>query len=211
MGLEGIVGSGKTTILDGLLPIVVANFPGTPVMAVREPGSSEIAEEIRGIFQRRRPVGSEKISLSCETTLVAAARAQLIDTIIVPTLEEGGIVLADRCYISSLAIQGIVEGFGTNRVSEINHSVVGACLPDKVFLLNVEINTAMGRLNDTERDRFETKGIKFWTQVAQAYLYLAQQLPGLIKEIDANRPIEAILKDICLELGLGKVEKLPGN
>ena len=71
---------------------------------MREPGSTGIAEAIRKLAQGTQ--FDEAMDPICEAYLFAAARAQLLKTIVKPAVDAGGIVIADRSFISSLAYQG---------------------------------------------------------------------------------------------------------
>lgn len=102
--LEGIVGSGKSTQVKKLVDFLSVRFPDREVLSVREPGSTPIAEDIRHLAQRKE-WENEEMSPITNAYLYAAARAQLLDTVIKPALEKGVIVISDRSFLSSLAQQ----------------------------------------------------------------------------------------------------------
>src|SRR4029077_7561860 len=79
-----------------------------------------------------------------ETTLFAAARAELADRVIGPALAEGRDVVCDRYLDSSLAYQGLVRGLGLERVLELNLVVTGGLLPHRTFLVLVDPEGAFG-------------------------------------------------------------------
>lgn len=98
-----MVGSGKSTQSKKLFEYLQEKYPERKIIHVREPGSTIIAQEIRLLAQSR--VFEEDMHHLTEAYLYAAARAQLLNTVVKPTLEAGGIVISDRSFISSLAYQ----------------------------------------------------------------------------------------------------------
>lgn len=119
---EGIVGSGKSTQSKKLFEYLKEKYPDRNVIQVREPGSTIIAQEIRLLAQSR--VFEEEMDSICEAYLYAASRAQSLRHLVRPTLDAGGIVVADRSFISSLAYQGEARGLGLDRIMEINQHAV---------------------------------------------------------------------------------------
>lgn len=100
---EGMVGSGKSTQSKKLFEYLQVKYPERKIIHVREPGSTIIAQEIRLLAQSR--VFEEEMDPICEAYLYAASRAQSLRHMVKPTLDAGGIVIADRSFISSLAYQ----------------------------------------------------------------------------------------------------------
>lgn len=119
---EGMVGSGKSTQSKKLFEYLQEKYPDRKIIHVREPGSTIIAQEIRLLAQSR--VFEEEMDPICEAYLYAASRAQSLRHLVRPTLEAGGIVIADRSFISSLAYQGEARGLGLDRIMEINQHAV---------------------------------------------------------------------------------------
>ncbi len=102
--LEGVVGTGKSTQSRRLVKALEERYPGKEALLVREPGGGPIAEAIRELVQAR--TFDEDMHPVTDAYLYAAARAQLIQSTIVPVLANGGIVVSDRNVCSSLAYQG---------------------------------------------------------------------------------------------------------
>ena len=107
--LEGIVGSGKSTQSKRLVTYFTSLFPEKEILLVREPGSTPIAEDIRHLAQKKE-WADEVMHPLTNAYLYAAARAQLLHTIVKPALESGKIVISDRSFLSSLAQQGFAQG-----------------------------------------------------------------------------------------------------
>lgn len=82
--------------------------------------------------------------------LYAAARAQLIHTKIIPELHAGKIVISDRSFLSSLAYQGEAQGLGFEKVMSINNDAIADCIPDIVFFISTDVDTAMSRVMDAK-------------------------------------------------------------
>jgi dTMP kinase len=181
---EGIDRSGKTTQARMLCEAL-----GEAALAVREPGGTELGEEIRGLVK-----GSIRMGARAEALLFAAARAQLVDEVIRPALEAGRVVVSDRYTDSSLAYQGAARALGVEDVAELNEFATGRVLPDVTFLL--EIDPAVAEERAGHLDRFEDEGDELQRQVAAAYDRLAGSDPGRWKRIDAARPSREVHAEV---------------
>ena len=124
------------------------------------------------------------------SALFAAARAELVATVIRPALERGATVVCDRYLDSSLAYQGIARGLGVGPVLDLNACVSGDLVPDRTFLLDIEPGRAVDRLGAP--DRMERQADAFKAAVAQAYRELARRYPDRIVVLDATLPPDAI-------------------
>jgi len=184
---EGVDGSGKTTQAQLLAESVQAE--GRDVVATREPGGTELGEQVRHLLLE----GIEMTPWS-ETTLFAAARAELVGRVIEPALADGKDVVCDRYIDSSLAYQGIARGLGLERVLELNLVVTGGLLPDRTFLVLVDPEVAFGR--SKAADRIEREGEEFHRTVDEAYRSLAEMYPERIVTVDGNRSPEAVAEEI---------------
>lgn len=102
---EGIVGSGKSTQSRKLVEFLRAKYGDDAIIHVREPGSTPIAEDIRHLAQAKE-WENEIMHPLTNAYLYTAARAQTLHTIVKPALEDGKIVVSDRCFLSSCAYQG---------------------------------------------------------------------------------------------------------
>lgn len=101
---EGIVGSGKSTQAKKLVEFFREKYGTDMVVYVREPGSTPIAEDIRHLAQKKE-WENESMHPLTNAYLYAAARAQTIHTIVKPALESEKMVISDRSFLSSCAIQ----------------------------------------------------------------------------------------------------------
>jgi dTMP kinase len=183
--IEGLDGAGKTTLCQGL----AAALPDARLL--REPGGVELSERIRELVKDPRL----EVDPRAEALLYAAARAQLVATLVEPLLEAGTTVLLDRFVDSSLAYQGAGRSLGVEAVRAINDFGTGGLVPDLTLLLRID--PAVGRARQDDRgealDRLELAGESFFEAVARAYDDLAAAEPQRFRVLDAGAPPEAVL------------------
>jgi dTMP kinase len=185
---EGLDGSGKSTQAQLLAEAI--RGAGREVETTREPGGTALGEQVRELL-----LDGDGIAPWAEAALFAAARAELVDRVIVPALERGAVVICDRYLDSSLAYQGVARGLGVDRVLELNLPAIRGRLPDRTFLLEIEPAHAARRLGGS-RDRIEREDDDFRRKVADAYRLLAETFPQRIEAIEADRPAETIAEEI---------------
>src|SRR3954462_15637423 len=187
--LEGIDRSGKTTQTRLLCEAL-----GEDAVGVREPGGTEAGERIREILKDP----ALKLSARTEALLFAAARAELVEQVIRPALEEGRTVVSDRFLDSSLAYQGGARGLGVEEVAGINRFALGGVRPDLTLLLDIDPAAAAQRAG--ESDRFESEGADLQRRVLEAYEELIAAEPARWRRIDADRPPEEVHGDVLAEV-----------
>lgn len=192
IAIEGADGAGKSTIAAAVVDRLRA--AGRSVRLVREPGGTEIGEEIRRLLLH----GSE-MSPWTEALLFAAQRAQLVDEVVGPALEAGDLVVSDRSYFSSLAYQGEARGLGVEAVRSINEAGLAGVVPDLVVVLWLDPDVALAR--QEELDRIGAVGEDFQRLVANSYRRLAEAEPERVRLVDADRPVEAIVDEIMELIG----------
>lgn len=190
--LEGTDGSGKTTQINKLKKYF--SEKGYNVVCTREPGSTPIGEKIREIIIDKN---NSEMSDITEALLYAAARAQLVDEVIEPVLEDGGIVISDRFLDSSIVYQGFARGMGGNFIRNINKAGVKSLEPDITFLLKLKPEDSIARKSkQAELDRLEAEKDTFHQRVFDGYIRLAKRNKERIKIIDALKTEEVIYKEM---------------
>lgn len=182
---EGPDGCGKTTQMNLLAQYFEKK--GKKVVLTREPGGKGLGEKVREILLNY----NGEVSDRCESFLFLADRAQNIDIIVKPAVEQGEIVLCDRHIDSTVAYQGYGRGLDINEINILNNLATGGKKPDLTLVFDVDVETSMKRVGK-EKDRMESAGIDFHNRVRNGYLELAKQEPDRIKVLDATKTIEEI-------------------
>ena len=186
---EGADGCGKTTQMKLLAEYLKQQ--GKDVILTREPGGKGLGEKVREILLNYDGPVSDR----CESFLFLADRAQNIDIIVNPAVEDGKIVLCDRHIDSTVAYQGYGRGLDIERINKLNDIATNGKKPDLTFVFDIDVETSMKRVGK-EKDRMESAGIDFHNRVRKGYLELAKQEPQRIKVLDATKSIEEIHKNV---------------
>lgn len=199
ISFEGPEGSGKTTQIEHLLPKL--EKLGHEVVVTREPGGTEIGEEIRHLL-----IHSSSNSEMCPETellLFAASRAQLVREIILPALEDGKIVLCDRYLDSTTVYQGAARRVSADPVSMINEFAIGTVVPDLTIITDVPAEMSMSRVRHRASDlpdRMERENIDFYRIVREGYLLLAKSLPERFYVVDGTEGENEVARAIWAEV-----------
>lgn len=198
---EGSEGSGKSTQIE-LLAEELAGM-GHDVVVTREPGGTEIGEEIRHLLIHSSSGG--RMTPETELLLFAASRAQLVRELIIPALKKGSIVLCDRFLDSTTVYQGAARSISSDPVAFINQFAVGPVSPDLTFILDVpaeeSIRRVRRRVSDLP-DRMERENIDFYNKVREGYLLLAKSLPErfhIVNGTDALRENQEEILKVVLD------------
>ncbi|MGV8123878.1 MAG: dTMP kinase [Candidatus Xenobiia bacterium LiM19] len=200
--LEGIEGTGKSTQAKALYESLTEM--GYPTVFSREPGGTRIGNLIREILIN--PEYHEMCVLT-EIFLFAAARAQHVEQLFRPKLEEGYVVICDRFADSSIAYQGYGRNVPLALIREINSAATWSIQPNLTFFLDLEPETALHRVRlrveetETIPDRLEREQLDFFHKVRNGYRRIAQEEPHRFRWLDATLEPEALHKkitDLCL-------------
>ena len=167
---EGIDGCGKSTQARFLLERM--NNSGVETILVREPGGTNISESIREILLHSSSSG--QMGDRTESLLMTASRAQLTQEVIIPNMDQGKFVIADRYSDSTLAYQGGGRNLDIEWLIELNNYATFTLLPNITFFVDIRPEEALRRL-DNDKDRIEGEGIEFQTRVRKTYHELAER------------------------------------
>jgi len=190
--LDGPDGAGKSTQARALCEWLRA--AGRTVLHLREPGSTPLGEALRTLLLQP---GTGELRPLTEALLFTAARAELVAQVIAPALAQGQVVVAERCYLSTLAYQGLAARPGVDRelLLELTRQAHGDCLPHAVFVLDVPAAVAAARRQARAGDRIELRGIDYHARVRAAFLEVARHEPAA-QIVDASGSSSAVQQQL---------------
>jgi dTMP kinase len=188
---EGIDGSGKSTQLRLLAGEL--RLQGYNVLATMEPGGTPLGRRLREAFLETE----ETVAPLAELLLFAADRAQHVEFLVKPALEEGKIVVSDRFADATVAYQGAGRGFPEKTVSQIVNLATGGLKPDLTLFFDLPIEKAILRAksrtdNETVRNRMDSETTDFYKRVREAYLKIAEKEAERFRVVEASGSVEEI-------------------
>ena len=192
---EGIDGSGKST--QAKLLIKKLGSSSIQTCFIREPGGTKISEEIRHVLLNKR---DEDMIDRTEALLMCASRAQLTKNIIIPELESGKWVIADRYSDSTLAYQGGGRGIDLDWLIKLNEFATFGTVPDITFYIDIDAETGFQRRKNISADRIESAGIEFQDKIRNKYLEIIDYFSERCVHVDGNLSIDAISEIIWEEI-----------
>jgi dTMP kinase len=195
---EGLDCSGKSTQARLLVERLEETLAGCSVIFLREPGGTEISEQIRKMLLDKKNLQINKIT---EVLLFSAARAQLVAEVIKPALLTGNVVVCDRFFDSTTAYQGWGRGIDLEGIRVLNFLAASGITPTLTFYLDideeeVERRKRLARAVEGEtaavKDRMESSGREFYRRVREGYLDLARTEPRRFFVFDGKDAIESL-------------------
>ena len=196
---EGGEGAGKSTQTRALEAWLRSE--GYAVRLTFEPGDTEVGRRVRQIVLE--PATGD-LSDRTETLLYAADKAEHVDTVVLPALERGEVVITDRYVDSSLAYQGAGRVLDPAEVEQVQRWATRDLRPHLTVVLDLAPEHGLGRFE--ERDRIEGESVEFHERVRQAFVEMAAADPDHYLVVDARRPVDDIAADVR-----GRVEPLLGQ
>ncbi|RMH64815.1 MAG: dTMP kinase [Calditrichaeota bacterium] len=189
ISFEGIDFSGKSTQINLLKEYI--REKGARVYVLREPGGTEISEQIRKVLLDKK---HGNMHPRAELLLYSAARIQLTTEKIIPTLKRDAYVIADRFVDSTTAYQGYGRGLQPDMIAYINQVATLGLLPSVTFYLDIEPKRAFERCakRGNQKDRLESAGLDFFKKVAQGYKEIARNYPNRFHVMDAMEDVKTI-------------------
>jgi dTMP kinase len=191
--LDGPDGCGKTTQMR--LLIAKLEKAGVAIKQLREPGGTNIGEQIRELLLS---VKSEGMDMRCEMLLYMASRAQLVQQEIKPALARNECVIADRFASSTIAYQGGGGGLSTEAIMQVAEIAVDKVWPDLTIIFDIDIDSAMERLHPHSSspglfsDRIEQRERAYFERVRQSYLDQLQRWPERYRKVDASKSVKQV-------------------
>jgi len=194
--IEGTEGVGKTTNIQFIQSWL--HSKQLAYLCTREPGGTPLAEQIRELLLAPR---EELVCDTAELLLMFAGRAQHLNQVIEPALEEGAWVLCDRFADATYAYQGAGRGMGTSLISELELIVQGSLRPDLTLILDIPVEVGLKRASERSApDRFEQEKTEFFDRVRNGYLQIADQHPDRCVVIDASQPLDEVQRELSIAL-----------
>lgn len=194
ISIEGGEGAGKSTVLQFINSHL--QRAGIHAEFTREPGGTELAEQIRNVILH--PDTDESIEPKTELLLMFAGREQHIKHRILPWLNAGKWVVSDRYVDASYAYQGGGRGIDINFIEALDRHIVGSVYPSLTLLLDLppELGFERAAQRGNGKDRIEKEKIDFFNRVRNVYLQRAKQDPQRIKIINASLPLEEVERQV---------------
>ena len=199
ISFEGTEGAGKSTQIRLLTDVFQER--GYNVLNTREPGGTPLGEELRKLIKHFG--GPDSVCDEAELLMFGASRAQLMDRIIRPHLESGGIVLCDRFADSTTAYQGVARGMDMTFIQQLHDFSIRGRWPDTTILLDISVKIGMGRARDRSAgnpvDRIEAESLKFHRMVQHAFLDIASKEPKRFLVLSGNQPVD-VLHEVIIRI-----------
>ena len=188
---EGIDGSGKSTQLR--LLAAKLREKDVEIVATQEPGGTPLGRRLRQAFLETEEV----VAPISELLLFVADRAQHVELLIKPSLEQGRIVISDRYADATFAYQGAGRGFDEDLVNEVIQLATGGLRPQLTLFFDIAVETAIRRMNEHSgeervQNRMDRETTDFYDRVRSAYLGIAKREPDRFVTIDANGSIDEV-------------------
>ncbi|WP_294615109.1 dTMP kinase [uncultured Gilliamella sp.] len=191
--IEGLEGAGKTTAINTVATILNQHNIDD-LQFTREPGGTPIAEALRNII--KNGLDNEFLTDKAELLMLYAARIQLIENVIKPSLKLGKWVIGDRHDLSTQAYQGGGRQLNTVFIETLKNQVLGDFKPDLTLYLDIDPEIGLMRAKSRGKlDRIEQQSLSFFKRIRQRYQELAKQDSTIIT-IDAEKPMANVVKQI---------------
>jgi len=189
--IEGLDGSGKTTHAHRLVQNLQKQ--GFDAIYTTEPSRGALGTFIRSYVLE----GEKRVPRVVEAVLFAVDRVEHLETIVKPALNEGKIVISDRCVYSSLAYQG-AAGLDLEWIEKINSF---ALPPDLAIYIDVSPEVVVKRIRRKKSvmERLETQ-----RKVQEVYIKFVDK--GKLVPIDGDKTKDEVEQDL-LSLILNFLQK----
>lgn len=191
---EGPEGAGKTTVIRKVYEEMERQ--GYAVMATREPGGIDIAEQIREVILNEKIQKWMRKQRHC---CMQRARRQHLAEKVEPALRRGETVLCDRFVDSSLAYQGYARGLGIDQVRSINDFAIDGTMPQMTIYFSITPEEGLKRIHANqgrEKNRLDMETLNFHQLVREGYELLIAQSPERFHVVDASQPMQDVYEEV---------------
>lgn len=211
--LEGIEGAGKSTQARRLARALEA--AGRQVVSTREPGGgTALGEALRALL--KDPAIWRDLGLA-EIYLYAAARCHHLETLILPALERGAVVICDRYLDSTRVYQGSGRGRPSELIEQIHALPPLTLRPDRTLLLDLPVEEGLARARlrtDEAPSGYDEENVAFFGRVREGFLAIARREPERVRVVDGSGPEAAVHARLVASLadlvpGLAPAEQAP--
>lgn len=166
---------------------------GFDCLTTREPGGTPLGRRLREAFLETE----ETVTPMAELLAFAADRAQHVEFLIKPAINDGKIVISDRYADATFAYQGAGRGFPEEKVLQVIELATGGLKPDLTLFFDITVDEAISRMavrdeDHTKKNRMDEETAEFYGRVREAYLGIAAREPQRFKVIDATGSVEKI-------------------
>ncbi|MBT3827374.1 dTMP kinase [bacterium] len=189
ISIEGIDGSGKSSLMDFLVKELAAR--DINLLRTKESGGTEFGKQLHRIVQYR----TEALDAKAEFCVFAADRAQHFTQVVIPGLEQGLLVISDRMADSSIAYQGYGRQLDVSMIRQVNRWVMQGVTPDLTLLIDLDTSMAIARLQDRPGNKtvFDREKIEFFESVRLGFLTELKNREHYV--IDGSQSRDAVAKD----------------
>ncbi len=175
---------------------------GLDVLTTHQPGGTPLGRRLRESFLETE----ENVHPMAELLLFAADRAQHVNFLIKPALDEGKIVISDRYADATAAYQGAGRGFDEKIVAQVIKLATDGLKPDLTLFFDVPIEKAIMRTTsrtdeETKQNRMDRENASFYARVRDAYIAIGQREPKRFKVIDASGSIDEVHAKVTKLIG----------
>ncbi|MEK6627927.1 MAG: dTMP kinase [Bdellovibrionota bacterium] len=191
LAFEGLDGSGKSSLMNQLQNYLSLN--NISFIKTREPGGTDIGDQLRDIILVKK---NEVPTPRAELLLYEASRAQHVDLVIKPALQNKKWVLCDRFTASSVAFQAGGRQISEDQVNWLNNFATDALNPDLNILLDLTVEESHKRrqkrlleIGEVE-DRMESEANSFHNRVRESFLIQAKKKQSKWLVLDASKTPE---------------------
>ncbi len=182
IAIEGIDGSGKSTLAKSLASFFTQQQ--LPTLLTKEPGGTPLGLVLRHAIHEKKGA----VCPRAEFLLFAADRAQHMEHVIEPHLQQGYIVISDRMGDSSLVYQGYGRGLDHAMIKNINEWAMKGIKPDITVHVQVDVDIAMQRIiaRQEKMTSIEQEAREFFARLSTGFDQLYANRHDVIS-IDGNQ------------------------